>query len=739
MRRLSSTLLVAAWLAVPAAQVRAADADPMGIEFFENKIRPVLVSKCYECHSAKSAKIKGGLLLDTREGIRQGGDNGPAVVPGSLDESLLIRALRHEQNLKMPSAKEKLSDEVIADFEAWIKMGAPDPRTGKAVTVKAIRIEDVRSFWAYKPVVQPQVPKVKNGAWARSDTDRFVLAGLEAKGLKPVADAERRQLARRLSFDLLGLPPEPELVEAFERDRSPQALETLVDKLLASPHFGERWGRHWLDVARYGESNGNADNNVFPHAWRYRDYVIAAFNSDKPYDRFITEQLAGDLLEAKGPAERDELLTATGFLALTSKPRAQNNPNYQMDLVADQIDVTTRGFLGLTVMCARCHDHKFDPVPTREYYALAGIFNSTSMLAGNNVRGNQKAKGVGPHHILSDKSLVMGVREGSVADVSICVRGESKDRGDLVPRGFLTAATLSSPPVINKSSSGRLELARWITAPENPLTARVAVNRMWQHLFGRGIVPTVDNFGSLGEEPTNQELLDHLALRFQANKWSVKKMIRELVLTRTYQLSTAHDEAAYKVDPDNTLLWRRTPHRLEAEAIRDAMLTVSGKLERTPPGRSFVAGPGNAKGNRRNPPEARETNHRSVYLPIVRNGLPEMLDLFDVADPSLVVGQRDATTVPAQALFLMNSPFVVLHSKYFAERLLALPNIEDAKRVEQAYLIALSRPPSVAERDRALAFIRETASVLNKKNDPSAAWASFCQALLASAEFRYLH
>jgi hypothetical protein len=481
-------------------RAQSAASDPRGIEFFETKIRPVLIESCYECHSAKASKVKGGLYLDTREGLLAGGDSGEAIVPGKPEESLLIQALRHSPDLQMPP-KKKLPESVIADFVRWVAMGAPDPRSATNTAITKITLETARQWWSYKPLSKPEAPKVQNPQWPRNEVDRFVLAGLEKQGLRPVADADRATLVRRVYFDLIGLPPPLEELQAALSDSSPAWFEKVVDRLLASPHFGERWGRYWLDAARYAESNGNADNTPVPNAWRYRNWVITAINQDKPYDRFVTEQVAGDLLPADSPAERDALLTATGFLALTSKPRAQNNPDYRMDLIADQIDVTSRAVLGLSVMCARCHDHKFDPIPTKEYYSLAGIFESSTMLAGAGGKGNKGQPASKGFHNLSDGGQAMGVAEGQPTNSSICIRGDSTNRGETVPRGFLTVATLSTPPEIDRSRSGRLELARWLTSPDNPLTARVAVNRIWLHLFGRGIVPSIDNFGALGKDP----------------------------------------------------------------------------------------------------------------------------------------------------------------------------------------------------------------------------------------------
>ncbi|MSU42181.1 MAG: DUF1553 domain-containing protein [Pedosphaera sp.] len=707
-----------------------------GIEFFETKIRPALATHCYECHSAQSAKLKGGLKLDSREGIRAGGDTGPGVVPGRPSESLVLKALRHEAKLEMPP-KKKLPASVAADFEQWIAMGAPDPReAGASAGYKRMTPEEARQFWAFQAVKPVAAPKVKNTAWPRADMDRFILAALEEKKLAPVADADRRTLLRRLNFDIIGLPPTPEEIASFLNDKSAAATEKVVDRLLASPHFGERWGRHWLDVARFAESNGNADNTPFPHAWRYRDYVIASYNADKPYDQFVREQIAGDLLPASDSRQRDVQIIATGFLALTSKPRAQNNPDYLMDLVADQIDVTTRGVLGLSVMCARCHDHKFDAIAQKEYYALAGFFESSTMLAGaGRPANNKKQAGADALHDLSDGNQCMGVKDGKVTDTALCVRGESQKRGDRVPRGFLAVTHTAPVPEINRTQSGRAELAKWLTDSQNPLTARVAVNRVWLHLFGRGLVGSADNFGALGERPTHPALLDHLAASFMQQGWSTKKLIRAIVLSRTYQLSGTHAAASYAVDPDNTLHWRMSPRRLEGEPIRDAILAISGKMESTPPGKSLASVAGN---NAKRPIyTASEANVRSVYLGIARGAaLPEVLALFDMANPNIVVAQREVTTVPTQSLFLMNSPWLVKQAEAFAARLLAEKVADDAARVDLAYQMALARLPAQAERAAALAHVRQWAET--HKAAPEKAWASLCQALFASAEFRYV-
>ena len=831
-RRLSLlTALSLASASAPAAvkaPAPAAKPDAGQLEFFEKNIRPVLAAKCYKCHSAEADKVKGRLLLDTRDGIRQGGDTGHAVVPGNVAESLLLKALHYtDKDMSMPPEKSggKLPDKVIADFETWVKMGAPDPRDGAAAVVKKeIDFTKAREFWAFKAPVAAPAPAVADKQWPRTDLDRFILAGLEAKGLKPVADSDRRNLIRRIYFDLIGLPPTPEEMDAFFKDTALDAVTKVVDRLLASPQFGERWGRHWLDVARYAESTGKERNYTFPEAWRYRDYVIAAFNADKPYDQFIREQIVGDLLPAKDAAERNEHLIATGFLALGPKGlNEKNRVQFEMDLVDEQIDVTSRAVLGLTAACARCHDHKFDPIPNKDYYALAGIFRSSKTFFGTGEgtgKAAQKGKNGTPLLTLSDNAAAptpqsptaaapapaldpmaalaaqfpkraarlaaaspaerariiarlqangtlsaptqspaaapapvavsapsagkaMGMQESRPGDCPIYIRGEVDNIGPTVPRGFLTVLTPGTMPAISSQQSGRRELADWLTSKANPLTARVMVNRVWLNLFGDGLVRTPDNFGATGEKPTNPALLDLLAVQFMRDGWSVKALVRSLVLSRAYQLGTAHDAKNYEADPDNILVWRMSPRRLDAEAIRDAVLAASGQLERTPPHGSVVAnvGEGNIGKGIRPAVFNVEARYRSVYLPIVRDFVPDVLSVFDFAEPSLVVAARDTTNVPSQALFMMNSPFVTAQSQALAKRLLGMTQYDYGQRITMAYMLTLSRPPTEAERARADKYLRsETQEPVATKSTASAEkpWATFCQALFACAEFRYL-
>ena len=791
-----------------AAQPPAKEAAmPEQIAFFEKSIRPVLVKECYSCHAATAEKIRGGLTLDSREGIRRGGDTGPAVVPGDLRQSLIVKALRHAQdNLKMPP-KKKLGDDVVADFEKWIAMGAPDPREGTVKTARAeIDLEKGRQFWSFQPVEATQPPAVKDAAWSRSEIDRYLLSELEQKGLRPAPDADPRTLLRRVYFDLTGLPPTPEEVETFVREYAakPQAaFARVVDELLALPTFGERWGRHWLDVARYAESSGRTINFAYPHAWRYRDYVIDAFNKDKPYDQFIREQLAGDLLTPRDDREKAEFLIATGFLAIGPKSHdtsPRNREQFMMDLADEQVDVTFQAFQGLTVACARCHDHKFDPIPQKDYYAVAGIFRSTQTCYGtiqvflNNfpsptlplprdggvtmhlepltperraslekqiadTRSQMSQIQMGQNAFLqrifmqsrittvqsqlnqydsdgTPKPVAVGVREGMrPADSRLYLRGELSQPSETVRRGFPQVLTAEQPNITR--GSGRKELADWIASRDNPLTARVMANRIWLHLTGRGLVPTPDNFGASGQPASHPALLDHLAARFADEGWSVKKLIRSIVLSRAYQLSAQFDEKNFEADPDNVLLWRMPKRRLEAEAIRDTMLAVAGRLDLSPPKGSTVArnGEGNVGGFfRRGPgggPPAPET-YRTVYLSVVRDGLPEILTLFDFPDPSLILGERATTTVPAQSLYLMNNPFVIQQAEAMADRLLADKG-DDSSRVKRAYQMCFARTPTATELKGAQQFLTE----YSQKQQSRATWTAFCQALFATAEFSH--
>lgn len=788
---------------------------PEQTDFFEKRIRPVLVESCYSCHSVEANKSKGGLLLDTRAGIRKGGDKGPAVVPGKPDDSLLLTAIHWKQeDFQMPP-KNQLSASVIADFEKWVAMGAPDPRDGTAVVRSDIDIAKGKQFWAFQLPKKSAAPAVKDASWPRSDVDRFLLAAMEGRGVKPVADADRATLLRRLTYDLTGLPPTPAEVEAFLADSSATAVEAVVDRLLASHAFGERWGRHWLDVARYGESSGKQVNITYPHAWRYRDYVIDSFNADKPFDQFVKEQLAGDLMPSRDAKQKAERQIATGYLALGSKNHNERSRlQFELDLVDEQIDAFSQGMLGLTLACARCHDHKFDPIPQADYYAVAGVFRSTETLFGtarvvqNNhatpllelpagvglsegkrpltaeerkraedelaslraereeifKAGREAAAGnvrivfivsrtaqiqsvLDAHHADgSPKLLAMGVRDRFRGiDSPLYTRGETEQPGPVIPRG-LPQVLVDGSGRISTRGSGRLELAEWVASSQNPLTARVWVNRVWLHLFGQGIVTSPDNFGASGALPSNQPLLDTLAVSFMEGGWSTKSLVRQLVLTRAYQLSTSHHSLNHEVDPDNALNWRATTRRLEAESIRDSMLTVAGKLDSTRPAGSPIArvGDGQAQVVLRFMGQIdNELTNRSVYLPIVRDQLPEVLATFDFAEPSMVVGQRATTSVPSQSLYLLNSPFVINAADAAASKI-AREQADEKQRIRQAYLSVYGRVPTASETAAAEKFLNDYVATISSAAavSPAArrdAWTALIQSLLGSSEFLFLN
>ena len=799
-----------------------------GIEFFEAKVRPVLVKRCYDCHSSQAGVAEAELRLDSLASIRAGGTRGPAVVPQKPEASLLLAAVMHlESDLKMPPKEEKLSSEIISDLRKWIEMGAPDPRTDGSFNTQSTeqRYQAAQDHWAYQPLQRAAPPAVSKLDWARDEVDRFILAKLEQSGLAPARDAAPNVLLRRLSFSLVGLPPTPEVLERFvaacETEGVDSALASVVDDLLESKQFGERWGRHWLDLARFGESSGGESNVSFPYAWRYRDYVLDSVNADIPYDRFLAEQIAGDLLPADSNAERARLLTATGFLALGTKNLGENNDEkFEADVVDEQIDSLSRSVLASTLACARCHHHKFDPFTMQDYYGLAGIFASTKTYFGtftspaNNRGGDplplprvagekifhqslsakkfaelkqtareldaerqaieaaQQAAFAGKQpekqftlrevlanlwrrgpvegklEILDDQGQAIPVAMGvldreEIRDIPLLFRGEIGRAGEIVPRAFPSALAINTELEIPKNQSGRRELAQWLTNPHHPLTSRVFVNRVWRHIFGAGLVATVDNFGTTGDMPSHPELLDTLAIEFVEDGWSLKRLVRRLVLSRTWQQASAYDAASFRSDPENRLLWRMPKQRLEAEAIRDAMLAVTGELNQSPVEGSLVATvigdrPISLIGlDKRLPADLDGSLHRSVYLPVIRDRLPDVLELFDFAEPSLVTGNRDRTNVPVQALYLMNSSFVLARAESLASRLLQKTNSMEG-RITAGFQLCFAREPRPDEMQRALEFLKQQQPVGEETLADSLLLASFCQALLATAEFRNL-
>jgi hypothetical protein len=885
-----------------------APSDPVVV--FRTRIQPILANHCYACHT--SLKM-GGLELDSREHVLKGGKSGPVVLPGNPDQSLLIRAVSYtHERLRMPP-QGKLTDEEITDLRSWVANGVHWDEAAPPVVNRPkayVITEAQRKFWAFQPVTKPAVPAVHDESWAKTSIDRFILARLESKGLKPVKPADKRTLIRRASFDLIGLPPTPQQVDDFLNDSSPNAFAKVVDRLLASPQYGERWGRFWLDVARYADEDTLfPDGEQFPNGYRYRDWVMQAFNDDMPYDLFVKAQIAGDLLEksAGRPLRAGLGLFALGpwYYKIIEPPKARADERH------DRIDVLARGFLGLTVACARCHDHKYDPIPTKDYYAIAGVFADTEakeypladdrvvkayddqkkkitdqeelikktleqdrialaqdlvksvsayllaatssaapsgldsetierfrkylaipekshpFLAGwdrlrssgagvdvlrpeaerfqalvqavlnekkaiddDNERVLEEAKkskdaydlfckgcNVVTRTLERDKfvlwtdlfgakqrtldeqpgllyyddkhidrfltgeakpriermraeleSLKKGLPErypflhviadiDKPTDLRQALRGDPYNLGDPIPRHFLSILSPSQPAPF-QNGSGRLELAEAIASPENPLTARVMVNRIWQHHFGSGIVRTPSNFGQVGDRPSHPELLDYLANRFVEQHWSMKAIHREIMLSAVYALGTEGSAGDAAADPDNRLLWHANRRRLDVEALRDSILFVSGKLD------PAVGGPAFAWD--------KPVPRRTVYGKISRFRLDRMLSLFDFPDPNITCEQRASSNVPPQKLFFLNSEVVGDAAKALSDRLRKEAPDEPA-RIERAYQLLFARSPSQYEKERAAAFLASGGSA-----DPSVVWQQYMQMLLSSNEFGFL-
>ncbi|MDC0262303.1 DUF1553 domain-containing protein [Planctomycetaceae bacterium] len=962
---LVGTVVVISVCAVSSASEPTSEA----LEFFENRIRPVLVKHCYECHAPEAKTVQGNFLLHTREGLLKGGDSGPAIVSSNIDKGILLESLRYETFEMPPSGK--LPKRVIDDFEKWIKMGAPDPRTGPSLeSAQTIDLERGRQFWAFVPLQKVETLQSENLKHHQHPIDSFVQQQLDETGLSPSPLASREVLVRRLYYDLVGLPPTPKQIDQFLKDDSRDAYANLVDQLLSSRAFGERWGRHWLDVARYADSTGGGRSRLYGNSWRYRDYVIESFHRDKPFNQFVKEQIAGDLLPAGSLEEEREQLVACGFLMLgPHNYELQDKELLRMEVVDEQITTLGKAFLGMTIGCARCHDHKFDPIPTTDYYALAGIFRSTKSLGTGNVtnwitrempvdpeqeqalaahrkqldslnqkianvdaelkrhgarkalpqvpikqlaglvrdsdqregtvgmvgewqpsvsvsgfvskgyfhdmnqqKGEKKAvftfalpepgqyevrvshvanpnratnvpvtvrsgekvlqtvsinqrkppkieggfNSLGVHEFtakenqsatavievstektngvvivdtvqlisvkllnsnpqLASSSLkksskqtkksaaqfadlkkqraklnnqlkaltsqappsppqVMAVQEQSpeeLGDMELCIRGNIRNLGDVVPRGVLSVASPSEQNRVQTEFSGRLELAEWIASAENPLTARVMVNRIWAHLFGSGIVRTVDNFGSMGERPFHPKLLDFLAVEFVNRDWSVKQLIRQIVMSRTYQTSSRATEQQLAIDPENRWLSHFPKRRADAEYLRDALLTISGKMEVVEGGPTVKPGTNSEFGY------VYTSRRRSVYLPVFRNQIEEMLSVFNFPDPNLVQGQRVSTTLATQALYMMNHPRMLEFSTATAERLLSLPEITTQQRLQWVYRFSVGRLPTDSEVELCLDYLRSVEAE-NLNIDRAETWAILCQTLFSSIDFRYI-
>ena len=837
---------ITALLFAPLALLAAGDDDL----FFESKVRPVLIKRCYDCHSTEK-KTKGGLALDTRAGWQHGGDNGPAIVPGDLTKSLVIKAVRYlDKDFAMPP-KSRLPADEVAILEEWVKRGAPDPRTDDAAKAakpkRSIDLEAGRKFWAFQPVANPTAPAVKDSVWPKDTVDRFLLAKIEAKGLKPAGDADRHTWIRRVSLDLTGLPATAEEVIAFANDNSDAAYAKVVDRLLASPAYGERWARHWLDLTGYADMIGTSNEVFAEHAWRYRDYLIQAFNQDKPFDLFIKEQLAGDLMPASSPEQRASQLVATGFLMVGDLEIVNpDKAKMETDHIDTQLIKIGGAFLGMTMGCARCHDHKFDPVGLEDYYGMAGMLRSSpssGKMVGFGVWSTirsvplpespaqlaerQKAEAEHAAKLTAHKAEQARLTEennavvaklaalektakatpvaaaptpkpspeqdaltkrrdeiaallktkaseiqhaeffkskapkafamqddAKPADMPIYVRGNPYAPAAVVPRGALRVASWDKFPAIPAGQSGRLQLAEWITDRRNPLTARVTVNRLWQKLFGEGLVRSVDYFGERGERPSHPELLDHLATRFMADGWSQKGFLRRLVLSHAYRLSSANHAEGLSLDPENRLFWRMNRQRLEAEAIRDSLLRVSGELATKSGGPSLaleiIENTGALAAAGINPPSYHHRRsrpsqefERTVYLPVMRNG-PSSADkirsFFDFVDPASITGQRNQTVMPTQSLFLLNNDLVRKRAGSLAKQLIAAHANEDA-RLESLWLRAWNRPITAEERTNARKFLQEITPLLQTPRAPdaleTARWQELCHSLLASNAFIY--
>ena len=768
-QRLVCVLLILVAIVTP---LRAEDTSASGLEFFEKKIRPLLSENCYKCHSAQSEKLKGGLRLDARDNLLKGGDSGPAIVPNDPDKSLLIKAVRYtDPDLQMPPKNRKLSDRQISDLVAWIKMGAPWPAEAKGTPAKATFevTEKDRSWWAFQPIKRPLLPALKSRARTRNPIDRLLLASLEAKGIQRNPPATRRELIRRAFFDLIGLPPTPDEVKAFEADNSANAFEQLIDNLLARPQYGERWGRHWLDVVRFAQSNGYERDGEKPMAWRYRDYVIRSFNADKPYDLFVKEQLAGDEL-ANASAES---IVATGFQRLgvwDDEPDDKQMAVY--DELDDIVSTTGQAFLGLTLGCARCHDHKFDPISQTDYYQFLSFFRNVrpyenakfNLDSANYVPfaepGKVKAWQLQHEQAITNlekqaevakdeaekKKLrgeikkareeagpfewALAVRESSPNPLPthVLIRGNPRSEGPPVEPAFLTVLGGTRPHFSTSpshSTGRRSALADWIANPANPLTARVMVNRIWQHHFGKGLVKTTTDFGRAGSLPTHPALLDWLAAEFIDSGWSVKKLHKTIMLSAAWQMSSrSENSAALEKDPANDLWWRQSLRRLEAETIRDSILAISGDLNPQMGGRGFfphLAGEVLAGASRpgldwqRNDTAAQ--SRRSVYTYIRRTLQVPALEAFDYNNTSSPLGERPVTTVAPQALMLLNDDFMQQRSAGLASTLLrsGKGNLESAIRA--GFLRTVSREPTSREIKIARDYVRRQASAFSAIRD----------------------
>jgi len=736
------------------------------IEFFEAKVRPLLVEHCYDCHSTDAATLRAGLYVDSREGMINGGDSGPAAFAGKPDESLLIEAVKFK-SYEMPP-DQKLPEAEIEVLVKWVEKGMPWPpvtrSSGHSVAEQEIDWDEARkSHWAWQPVARADVPSTGSEQQhpVEHPVDAFVESRRQAAGIPPAPPADASVLARRIYLDLVGVPPTPQQVADFAAavaEDHDKAIASLIDVLLASPLYGQRWGRHWLDVARFSDGFGGfLDSSGFEDAWRYRDWVVNALNQDLPLNRFLTLQIAGDLVGDRHDA------VATGFFSLGPSYRSDGGDPDSValakgDTLDDRVDTLTRGLLGVTASCARCHDHKFDPIPQQDYYSLAGIFNNTEehdlALSPDDVVAQfnehkaavaelkKKIKQLKKTEDQSQKAELQQqldelkknappgidqahtLRDTGSGDMKVAIRGNLRKEGDVVPRRFLRVVAGPEPTPFT-DGSGRRELAAAIVDPANPLTVRVFVNRVWLHHFGEGIVSTPSNFGILGERPSHPELLDWLASEFIANDWSIKQLHRLIMTSKTYQLSSQFVEESFAADGDNRLLWRMTPRRMDVEAWRDSLLAVTGELD------TIAAGPP--------VDDITKSNRRTLYARVSRSGdvfsSDEFLRRFDFPAMRATVSKRPRSIVPQQFLFLLNSPFMLDRATALVTHLESLADT-DEQRIHHAYQILFSRSPSDVEVNIGLEFLSAT-------SDDSAAvevtqWQQYAQTLLSSNEFMFV-
>ena len=713
-------------------------------EFFESKIRPLLLQNCAECHTGKTPE--GDLRIDSAAALTKGGMGGPAVVANNPSASLLIRRVTTDDEDTLMPPDKRLSQAQVADLQKWITDGAFWPAEDQEWTTA----EDRAAHWAFQPVRPVAPPEASGAEWCQTDIDKFIAVGHTERSVRPVAAADRRTLIRRATLDLTGLPPAIEDVDAFVADESPDAFAKVIDRLLASTAYGERWGRHWLDQARYADTSGDGTDTPIPEARYYRDYVIGAINADMPYNQFLIEQIAGDILAKQNPTDprANDQIIATGYIALSR--RFGNSAFAEMNLIVDDtIDTIGKSVLGLTLGCARCHHHKFDPVTSEDYYGIYGYFDNTQYPHAGTEHQKDRNYFVSltqrdnwPNDYESLEAWAVSDKAKLTGDTKIMVGGDMNQRGDVAKRGFLSVLSEDFPE-IPADSSGRLQFAEWLASDDNPLTTRVTVNRVWQYHFGRGIVESSSNFGLQGSKPTHPELLDWLADDFVNHGWSLKHLHRQIMLSAVYQLSSQTDDDNLKQDEANTGYWRFDRRRMDAETIRYSLLAVSLTLEPGDGGRHPFKPTNELKYSQGRPFYAVfDHKHRSVYLMITRLQKHPFLALFDGADPNKTTDNRRESTVALQALYMMNSPFLKETAAAFAKRLQEFSSDPEA-RIRHAYEVTTSRQPQSDELNNSLTFLKDYQTGMKELGKPDAeaeqlAWNSLARVLLSSSEFLYI-